>query len=63
MSARRFEMKAGSADKFWEVEQDGASLTTRWGRAGTQGQAKTKTYASVTAAAADAEKQIAKKTA
>ena len=63
MSARRYEMTAGTADKFWEVEQDGASLTTRWGRRGTQGQSKTKAYASEAAAAADAEKQIGKKTA
>ncbi|MGE3855286.1 MAG: WGR domain-containing protein, partial [Planctomycetota bacterium] len=62
MTARRFELSEGSSDKFWEIEQDGSDVTTRWGRRGTSGQSKTKSYASVAAATADLRKQIEAKT-
>ncbi len=45
-SARRFELVEGSSSKFWEVARDGCSVTVRYGRIGTDGQAKTKDFAS-----------------
>src|SRR4249920_3482995 len=46
----RYEFVEGSSKKFWEITLDGASLTTRWGRIGTDGQSKTKDFADATAA-------------
>ena len=45
-TARRFELVEGSSSKFWEVALDGCSVTVRFGRIGTGGQAKTKDFAS-----------------
>ncbi|MCB9678240.1 MAG: DNA ligase [Alphaproteobacteria bacterium] len=59
----RLELSDGKSHKFWEVEVDGAEVTTRWGRIGTSGQSKTKAYASPAAAQADADKQAAAKRA
>ena len=47
---RRFELVEGSSSKFWEIELDGWDVTVRFGRIGTQGQAKTKSLASDAAA-------------
>ncbi|HEX6095229.1 MAG TPA: DUF4132 domain-containing protein [Thermoanaerobaculia bacterium] len=47
---RRFEVVDGASNKFWEVEVSGNDVTTRWGRIGTAGQSKTKTFASPAAA-------------
>ena len=41
---------AGTSNKFWEVSQDGNSMTTRWGRIRTSGQSKTKSFADPQAA-------------
>jgi DNA ligase-1 len=60
--ARRFELVAGRSQKFWEVEVRGNAMTTRWGRRGSAGQTKTKTFADAAAAAAAADKLIAEKT-
>jgi DNA ligase-1 len=43
-SPRYFELVEGTSSKFWEVSQAGDSMTTRWGRIGTNGQSKTKTF-------------------
>ena len=32
---RGFEYVGGGSEKFWEVEQDGATVTVRFGRLGT----------------------------
>jgi DNA ligase-1 len=61
-SARYFEFVEGTSSKFWEVSQSGADMTTRWGRIGTAGQSKTKTFADAAAAAKQVEKLIADKT-
>jgi DNA ligase 1 len=45
-AARRFELVEGTASKFWEVSRDGCSVTVRFGRIGTNGQSKTKDFAS-----------------
>jgi DNA ligase-1 len=41
---RYFEFVGGTASKFWEVSQSDKTMTTRWGRIGSNGQSKTKTY-------------------
>src|SRR5262245_26756138 len=58
---RTFEFVEGSSNKFWEVWVDGAELTTRWGRIGTNGQSKTKSFASSDKAAVERDKLIAEK--
>jgi DNA ligase-1 len=60
--ARRFELVSGNSSKFWEVEVQGKDMTTRWGRIGSAGQSKTKTFADTSVAAATATKLIAEKT-
>ncbi len=41
---RYFEFVQGTSSKFWEVSQAGNAMTTRWGRIGSSGQSKTKTF-------------------
>jgi len=48
---RYFEFVQGNSSKFWEVSQAGNTMTTRWGRIGSTGQSKTKTFADDQAAA------------
>ncbi|MFP2927329.1 WGR domain-containing protein [Pyxidicoccus sp. 3LG] len=40
----RYEFKEGSSNKFWEITKDEATITTRWGRIGTEGQEKIQTF-------------------
>jgi predicted DNA-binding WGR domain protein/cell wall assembly regulator SMI1 len=58
----RFEFSEGTANKFWEVKVEGVTLITSWGRIGTNGQSKTKTFASSTEAQAEYDKLIREKT-
>jgi DNA ligase-1 len=60
--ARRFEFEEGSASKFWEIRVAGCDVTVRYGRLGSDGQTRTKSFPDETAAAAHAEKLIAEKT-
>ncbi len=48
---RHFEFTEGTSNKFWEVSVSGNAMTTRWGRIGSNGQSKTKTFADAQAAA------------
>jgi DNA ligase-1 len=48
---RYFEFVEGNSSKFWEVSQSGNTMTTRWGRIGSAGQSKTKTFSDEQAAA------------
>lgn len=57
--ARRFE-HGGS--KFWEIRVEGSSHTVKFGKIGTDGQEKTKDFASDALAQKDADKLIAEKT-
>jgi predicted DNA-binding WGR domain protein len=59
---RRFELVEGTSNKFWEVALDGADVTVRFGRIGTNGQTKTKTHASPEAARKDHDKLVKEKT-
>ncbi|MCX2947906.1 WGR and DUF4132 domain-containing protein [Lentzea sp. NEAU-D7] len=58
---RRWELVADGSAKFWEIEQDGATVTVRFGRLGTTGQTQTKELASAEAAAAHVAKLVAEK--
>jgi DNA ligase 1 len=59
---RYFEFTDDTSNKFWEISQSGDSLTTRWGRIGSTGQNKTKTFADEKAAANAVAKLIEQKT-
>lgn len=59
---RRFELVEGTSSKFWEVDVEGSDLTVRFGRIGTQGQTKTKTYTTPVAAGIERDKLVKEKT-
>ncbi len=59
---RYFEFVEGKSSKFWEVSQAGCAMTTRWGKIGSAGQSKTKTFADEAAVAAQVAKLIEEKT-
>ncbi|MEU1367018.1 DUF4132 domain-containing protein [Streptomyces sp. NPDC005803] len=58
---RRWEYVEGSASKFWETGADGAVVTVRYGRCGSEGRTQTKEYASAEAADAQVAKSVAEK--
>jgi cell wall assembly regulator SMI1/predicted DNA-binding WGR domain protein len=60
--ARYFEFVGGSSSKFWEIQLAGASLTTRYGKIGTDGQKTTKELASEALAQKECDKLVAEKT-
>ncbi|MFO0599887.1 MAG: WGR domain-containing protein [Myxococcaceae bacterium] len=59
---RRFEFSEGGSNKFWEITVDGNSHTVRYGKIGTPGQEKAKSFGSPAAAQSDADKLIKEKT-
>ncbi len=59
---QRFVVDEGGSSKFWEIVVDGASHTVRFGKLGSEGQERTKTFASEKEAQADAVRLIADKT-
>jgi DNA ligase-1 len=62
VAARRFECTEDGASKFWEVSREGSDLTTRWGKIGTGGQEKTKSFPTDQKAQAEYNKLIEEKT-
>jgi len=58
----RYEFQDGSSSKFWEVEVEGEKLTVRFGRIGTNGQTKEKTFASAAAATKEKDTLVKEKT-
>jgi predicted DNA-binding WGR domain protein len=58
---RRFEFSDGTSDKFWEIEHHGSTVTVCFGRRGSSGQTKSKTFSSAEAAAKHVEKLIREK--
>ena len=56
MKTQRFEFFSEKSAKFWEVEVDGKSMTTTYGRYGSEGQSTTKKFASAEDARDAAEK-------
>lgn len=61
MELRYFELSDDKSSKFWEISAQGTEVTTRWGRIGTAGQTKTKTYDTAQMALAAASKAAAGK--
>ncbi len=61
-AVRRFEFKDGGSMKFWEILQDGPSLSIRFGRIGTNGQSRVKTFEDDTRAGRELQKLINEKT-
>jgi predicted DNA-binding WGR domain protein len=59
---RRFELVEGTSSKFWEVEIAGSELTVRFGRIGTTGQAKSKSFPDADTAGREAAQLVAEKT-
>jgi predicted DNA-binding WGR domain protein len=60
---QRFEFRAGTSSKFWEIHLEGKSFTVRFGRIGTDGQVTTKKFSSPAEAQTAADKAIAEKLA
>ncbi|MGW4212199.1 DUF4132 domain-containing protein [Lentzea sp. NPDC004789] len=58
---RRWELVAGGSAKFWEIGQDEATVTVRFGRLNTAGQTQTKEFPSAQAAEAHVAKLVAEK--
>jgi DNA ligase-1 len=56
--SRRFEMES----KFWEISVEGSSYTVKYGKLGTKGQEKTKSFSSEAAAQRESDDLIAEKT-
>jgi len=59
---RYFEFVDGSSNKFWEIWMDGCDVTTNWGKIGTGGQTKTKSFPDETKAKKEYDKLLAEKT-
>ena len=60
---KRLVFEGEASAKFWEVVVDGASHTVTFGKVGTAGQTRTKTFATAAAARVDARRLVAEKTA
>lgn len=58
---RRFELRDGSSSKFWEIEIQRTAVVVRFGRIGTNGQARSKKLASTKAAIAELQRLIVEK--
>jgi uncharacterized protein (TIGR02996 family) len=58
---RRYEFKEGTSNKFWEIELEGESFTTRYGKIGTDGQETTKDFDSAAEARKAYDKLILEK--
>lgn len=60
---RYYEYKDEKSHKFWEITVHGLDVTTRYGRIGSDGQKKTKSFKDAAKAKANADSQAAKKVA
>ena len=60
--ARRFEFVEGSSSKFWEIQLEGSSFTTRYGKLGTDGQVTLKEFDSPDRAQKEYDKLVVEKT-
>ncbi|MDP1564321.1 MAG: DUF5724 domain-containing protein [Pirellulaceae bacterium] len=59
---RRFEFSDGGSNKFWQIERSDRDVTTTWGRIGTDGQSKTKQFATEAKAQEEYDKLVREKT-
>jgi predicted DNA-binding WGR domain protein len=62
-STRRFEFTSGTSRKFWEISVQANQHTVRFGRIGSEGQTKTRTFADAEAAQRDAQRLVQEKLA
>ena len=62
MTARRFEYTDDKSSKFWQVTQSGTDYTVVYGKIGSDGQTKTKSFDDEAGAKKEVEKLIAEKT-
>jgi predicted DNA-binding WGR domain protein len=62
MDRREFQFIDGSSKKFWAIELEGPSLTVHFGRIGTAGQTKEKSFSDADAAKREYEKLVTEKT-
>lgn len=60
---RRFELNSDSSAKFWQITLSDLTLTTRYGRMGTNGQQTAKTFAATSQASRELERLVKEKTA
>ncbi|MBK7402753.1 MAG: DUF4132 domain-containing protein [Myxococcales bacterium] len=58
----RYEFVEGTSSKFWQIDLNGPSFTTTFGRIGSSGQTSTKSFATDAKAQAEYDKLIAEKT-
>jgi predicted DNA-binding WGR domain protein len=58
---KSFTYEDGKSDKFWNISTDGNSFTVRYGKNGTDGQEKTKTFGSAELCKKEAGKLVAEK--
>lgn len=58
----RYELSEGKSNKFWEIELNGNSFVTRYGRIGTDGQSAEKNFGNAAAAQQQYDKLVAEKT-
>ena len=61
MAKQKFELVDGNSSKFWHVEQKAKTQTVQYGRIGTTGQTKTKSFETAALAKASVEKLIQQK--
>ncbi len=61
MNRRELVFMDSSSNKFWNIELTGDSHTVTYGRAGTDGQSKTKAFADAAAAKKDFDKLVSEK--
>jgi DNA ligase-1 len=62
-TVRRFEFSEGNSNKFWEIAVQGVEVTVRYGRVGSSGQTKVKSFSDGAAAVDYADKLVDEKTA
>jgi predicted DNA-binding WGR domain protein len=58
----RYEFHEGTSNKFWQIDLDGTSFTTTFGKVGTSGQSSTKSFDSEAKANAEHDKLVREKT-
>lgn len=58
---QRLEFRDGTSNKFWEIDRQGAEVSTRWGKLGADGQCKTKDFGTEAKAEAAVTKQVSAK--
>ena len=57
----RYEFSEGSSNKFWEIQLDGTSFTTTYGRIGTDGQSSLQVWPTEAKAPVEDDLLIAEK--